>query len=133
MHRTIVIISLLALALSVAFAATITGKVVGPDGKPIAGAHVYVRLLNEDKPLELLTGTAGNYSGETDHALLRDNYANRAYVWAPGYTLAQVSVEASGNVITLEAGVSISGTVTDTAGKALAGVPVRVVCVRDEQ
>ena len=92
-----------------------------------------MKLFNEDKPLELLTDAAGNYSGETDHALRQNNYVNRVCVYAPGYAMAQVRFEASGNVITLDAGVSISGTVTDPAGKALAGVPVRMVSLQDEQ
>ena len=55
-------------------------------------------------------------------------------VYAPGYALAHATLDKSGNVITLKPDATISGTVTDTEGKPLAGVPIRlrmIYCAHD--
>ena len=69
MRQTFIVLLLLVLSLSFVSAATVTGKVVGMDGKPIKGANVLLYLYNEQndrKPLDLLTDAEGGFSADTD-------------------------------------------------------------------
>ena len=134
MYRTLIVLALLALSLEFISAATLTGKVVGTDGTPIRGASVLLQLYDQDKSLELITDAAGNYTGEVDTpSLSTHDPRTMLFAWAPGSVLSSSMLEAKGNVITLNAGVSLSGTVTDAVGQPLAGVPVRLEYLQDEQ
>ena len=111
-----------------------TGKVVGADGKPIKGANVlvYLNQHGERKTLDLLTDAAGGFAVEADLTLLQqDNALGGGVAYAPGYALTTAQLKKSGNVITLNPGTTISGTVVDAEGKPLAGVPVCLRYCRD--
>ena len=127
MRYTLIVFSLLFLSLHCVFAVTVTGKVVGADDKPIAGANVNLYLFEERKSLELRTDAEGGYAFDIDLAGRRANTPLATIVaYAPGYTLADATLTAKGDVVTLSAGTTCSGTVVDTAGKPLAGIPVRL-------
>ena len=130
MRRIIVPISLM---LSFAFAAVaatrVTGKVVGPDGAPIVTANVFVWVFSSKlQRLQLVTDKNGEYAFDAN--LTRQ--ARRAtlasvVVFAPGYALAGTYLaETTGNVVTLEPGSDLHGTVVDAAGKPQTGIPVRL-------
>lgn len=135
MCRTFVVISLLVLTFGLVSAATVTGKVIDADGKPIKGANVLLYLFQPGKriALELSTDAGGGYAAEVDPALLQqqNTVIGMIFAYAPGYTLAQARLKKSGNVITLNPGTSISGAVVDEAGKPLAGAPVCLAYCRD--
>lgn len=128
------LLSLLFLSFGVATAVAITGKVVGPDGKSINGAKLFLVQSDRIKTQELLTDAAGNFSAEVD---LTHRLPNRPLAWivayASGCVPAETTLEENGNVITLDAGTTISGTVVDPDGKPLAGVPVRLLSLHDEK
>ncbi len=122
MRHTLIILSLLALSLSMVSAATVTGKVVDVDGKPINGANIYLYLFAEQKPLELTSDAEGAFSVEIDLAGRGRNTSLGSIVaYAPGYALSSAMLQVNGNVITLSAGATLSGTVVDANGKPLAG------------
>ena len=134
MRRIIVLLSLLVLSLGVATAATVTGKVVGPDGQPISGADIFVSLFltGERQTLNLVTDAVGGYAFDVDLTLQaqRSSLASLT-VYAPGYALADANLmEAAGNVVTLTPATDLRGTVVDAAGKPLAGIPVRLQYVQ---
>ena len=108
--------------------AAVTGKVVDAQGKPVNGAHVYVETFcPEQKYTELITDAAGHYAGEVDLSYRWEpDSPLQILAWAPGYALTSDILDTRGNIITLNTGASLSGTVTDRAGKPLAGVPVRL-------
>ena len=94
-------------------------------------------LLNNERKHtapELISDAAGNYAGEVD---LSDRTTPdspvRIFAWAPGYALTGDILDTSGNIITLNTSASLSGTVVDQAGTPLAGVPVRLERLMDEQ
>ena len=145
MSRPLAVLALLTLSLGFAAAATVTGTVVGTEGKPATGAVVYLRLYDARQYLELRCDAAGHFTVEAD---LQGKPANEliAYVlaYAPGYTITDAQLKANGRVvhenqdlvpkddsmITLDAGGTISGTVVNTDGTPLAGVPVRLTYSR---
>ncbi len=125
MRHTFIVLLLLVFSLSMVSAATVTGKVVGPDGKPIKGANLLLYLYGGRNPQELLSDAGGNFSAEVD--LSRRGMSNslgQIFAYAPGYALTSAMLVEGGNVITLNAGTTISGTVVNAAGKPLAGIPV---------
>ncbi len=130
MHRQLITLALFVLALSFVSAAAVTGKVVGPDGKPVQGAMVWLYLFDEQKPRDLLCNTAGGFAVDIDLTERQGNavLAN-GIAYAPGYTPASVMLRASGNVITLNTASTLSGSVVNAEGKPLAGIPVRVLSV----
>lgn len=134
MPRLMMLLSLLALALGCAGAATVSGKIVGTDGKPIPGANVSLTfyLAKERKTFVLVSDAEGGYAVEIDLTNRRSNTLQAMIVaYAPGYALAgDMLVKETGNVITLDRGESISGTVVDAKGKPLAGIPVRLYHAR---
>ena len=105
MRQTLSVLFLLALSLSFVSAATVTGKVVGTDGKPIKGASVYLYLYDERKPLDLPTDAEGGFTVDIDLTSKQANaYLASVIAYAPGYTLTSAMLKANGNVITLSAG-----------------------------
>src|SRR5215468_3946564 len=73
-------ISLLALAVSTADAATITGTVKGPDGQPFRGAFVQARNAKTKITVNVLSDNQGRYRVEN---LPAGDY--RLQIRAPGY------------------------------------------------
>jgi protocatechuate 3,4-dioxygenase beta subunit len=107
---------------------TVAGTVVGPDGKPIAGARVAVRQgtrFDRDEATIFAEATAGS-----DGAFRIANAPPapaRLSVRAAGWPPHERSLRAdSGSLrVALERGASVSGTVLDASGRPAAGALVR--------
>ncbi len=123
MCRFFVLLSLLLLSLYSLSAVTVTGKVVDTDGKPLNGVDVLLSFAREQKTLELKTDAAGSFSAEVTY----DPDSAEVSAYAPGFTLTGASCKANGNVLTLERGATVRGTVVDAAGKPVAGVAVSLL------
>ena len=125
MFRTLAVCALFALSLGLVSAATVTGKVIGAWGKPVKGANVYLMLYGEQKAVDLRTDDAGGFAVEVDLILPRQGERlGQLFAYAPGYALTQAELKTDGNVIPLDPGTTLSGTVVDETGKPLAGVAV---------
>ena len=99
MRRTLIELTLLALSLGLVSAATLTGKVVGADGKPVTGANVFVYLTQqgERKTLDLLTDAAGSFTVEADPPAQSQNISLASVcAYAPGYALTNAEAEGEG-------------------------------------
>ncbi|WP_165248722.1 M56 family metallopeptidase [Paludisphaera soli] len=113
--------------------ATVTGRVVGPDGKPAAGAKV---TLGGDRfrsnPPESTTDAEGRFSLKPC-----EPGAGWVFVEAPGFApaMADVLVRAEGETppatLTLEPGSTLRVRVVDREGKPLEGVAIGAESWRD--
>ncbi len=103
----------------------VEGIVIGPDGKPTAGAHVTAMARSQQEQDTLLTTDAQGKFVFSAPGIMPDMqlYANAGRMTTPTGTLAL-----SGKPITLRlvahAQTVVRGTVTDHLGKAIAGVSV---------
>lgn len=101
----------------------VAGKVVGPDGKPVASALVRWGLsMSSDEIPEIRTDERGAFRlpGVTDEA-------NVLSVMAKGLAPAFPQIDAGGDreaAVTLNAGATVRGRVIDDAGLPIAGVRV---------
>jgi len=95
-------------------------RVVGPDGRPIAGAQVLVSSANTCPAPGLptpKTDRSGRYT---------TTFTGRAavYVWSPGFVQAGRLLKKGDNLFKLERAGKVSGTVVDKQGKPVAGASV---------
>jgi len=112
----------------------ITGRVIGPDGQPLAGAEIFARRISErgGSNLSVTSDDDGNFKLT---GLSPGAYRLSAY--APGYINAEFPSEndvhrLGGNVtINLIKGGVITGRVTDEAGEPMVGVKVSPQRLRD--
>ncbi len=125
--RHIIVLSLLAFSLHCLFAATMTGKVVGADGKPVKGTIVCVQLYGENNFVEPPCDADGCYSFDIDLTRRQStDYMANITAYAPGFALTVGQLKTYGNVLSLRVGTTINGTVVTADGKPIAGVPVRL-------
>jgi len=108
---------------------TITGRIVGPDGAPIAGAHVGVRDGYADRGQQWTSVTTAEDGGFTlvfDAGRVMDSYGIAAT--ADGFGLGGADAEPGESVeIALpEEGVPITGMVVDADGAPIGGAEVSV-------
>ncbi len=102
---------------------TRSGKIVGPDGKPVAGVTAY--------GLRVLEGRTPKLAGAAFRAYGLDPAAPRDLLfWHPGRKLAR-AVQLRGDeqepvVVKLEPTGAVQGRIVDAAGRPLAGVEVEV-------
>jgi len=128
MMRAIICL-LLALSLTAAVAdeVTVTGRVVGPDGQPIEGAHVGLRRIapaGEDAWVEATSAADGGFRLQFETERLRPRY--QVVAVADGLAFGAASVEPGGDVeVRLSApGEPITGTVVDANGDPIPGAEV---------
>ncbi|MES2459477.1 MAG: hypothetical protein V4671_02760, partial [Armatimonadota bacterium] len=119
----------------VCHAQTLTGKVVGPDGQPVAGAQVYRLNINTDteeegisssSPRVVKTDAAGVFT-IVNKPSAYSKYGIPTAIHAPGLAVASAQVKPEGeNIFRLEKGQEMRGKVTDAAGKSVEGATVRL-------
>jgi hypothetical protein len=113
------------------------GLVLGPDGRPIPGAKLYMTLAYggawrpDPSPHYATTGPAGRFTFTVPKAKFDDRYTFVAAT-AANYGAGWVEVSADGkrDDLTLrlvEDDVPITGQIVDLEGKPVAGVTLRVV------
>jgi RNA polymerase sigma factor (sigma-70 family) len=121
-------------------AVEVTGRVVGPDDKPVAGATVQVvpwagRGARFDPPAAPVpAGADGKYDVRVPTSRLTDRQSGEevsplVLATAPGHFPGWTTGPANGNIVLAPAGVTITGRVTDLEGKPVAGATVRVAAV----
>jgi RNA polymerase sigma factor (sigma-70 family) len=122
----------------------LSGRVVDPDGNPVAGAKLFVPVLMTDRPLIAYVafrqvGTAGG-DGHFKVALERDVLRSygRVIAYSPGFGVGWESFQPGtrtgqtlGRPIRLPRDVPITGRVVNTEGKPVAGVRVSLFRIWD--
>lgn len=138
MLRLSLTLCLLAYCLTACFAAditparippptTISGKVLGPDSKPVAGAEVLLTMY--DRSFKLTTDLLGVFSAEVKQNLDGRPRLVWVIVRANGLGLggAVLKLDAAENVITLTLARQLTGTVLDATGKPVEGVTLSIL------
>ncbi len=131
MLRLTCVLCLLLGCLTACFAAdapvtTAAGKVLGPDGKPVAGADVLLVSSDQREHQVLHTDANGMFSTQVGAPAEGQNVLARMLVRAKGLGLygGDVLRDTARNVITLPAARELAGTVVDAAGKPVAGLAI---------
>ena len=121
-----------------ACADTVIGKVVGPDGKPVPGATVFVTVFprtvqfGKQETKKLTSDASGTFS--VDVPPIPDSKGENppvalVCVAASGFGLAQATLTLHPNdssTVHLEKGIALQGKVVDMAGKPVSGVEIRL-------
>jgi len=130
--RTICLaVCLLVLVAGFASAALITGKVLAPDAKPIAGATVVIDPdFSMRRDITVRSGESGEFSVEVKSPARWPDVFGRACVYAPGFALDGALLKQGENVFRLERPGIASGTVTDEGGRPVSGAVIRVTSAR---
>lgn len=115
---------------------TIEGRVIDGNGQPLANAQIFARAIST----AAFSGALNTTTDEKGHFLLEGitsgNYALRAY--SAGYVMETVNSDdgiyyraGDKTEITLLRGGVITGTVTNTKGEPVIGMPVAVTYLKD--
>lgn len=135
MRRQVTFVCLIALLLAVAVTAapiTVTGTVLGPDGKPVAGAQVLAMTFAADKgtlPVDVLTDAAGAFTLHSEPVPYGPPNGGLAVLARKDGLAMALGRAKPGVPLILKLGDKPemrSGVVTDAAGKPLAQVPVNL-------
>ena len=113
---------------------SITGRVVGEDGQPLASVSVRISSLNIARPLRRVTATdiKGNFSaGDLPVGAYQISATAPGLVSTPGKPLDAPYHLGENVTITLVKGGVITGKVLDTTGQPVVGAPVSALRVRD--
>ena len=114
--------------------ASVTGTVDAQDGKPVAGATVYVSWARADALLpavQTTTAADGSFAAPSPTGKVT---AGWCVVSAPGLAVGGGRIIVAGpNQFQLSAPGSLSGTVVDAAGKPVSGFHIRVRGVQSQQ
>jgi predicted alpha/beta-hydrolase family hydrolase len=121
----------------------VSGRVVGPDGKPVAGARLYWPHLRREEPRDLedvdfpqrgTTDREGRFRLELPRADVRPDLNVHLVALADGYGVAGAELPKGGApaelTLRLVKDQPIRGRVRNTEGQPLAGVRVTLVGVR---
>jgi protocatechuate 3,4-dioxygenase beta subunit len=122
-------------------AATVSGTVSGPDGRPVAGAkivlHVFSRAYvtgREEEPPVTSSDEKGAWKIDIPETADKDvakapkpeEVWGRALIYAPGFAIHHHLITVAPLVVRLEKGTSASGVVVDAKGQPVAGVAVQL-------
>jgi protocatechuate 3,4-dioxygenase beta subunit len=113
----------LGLCVSIASADLLTGKVVGPDERPIINAEVLVVTYTPERvATSVRTDASGSFSANAKPS----ERVAIAYVCidAPGFAFGGGYLRRNGTVFHLQAPSTLAGSVVDRAGQPVAGAPV---------
>lgn len=111
---------------------TVKGSVLGPDGKPVADARVWVRVFGrkDRSETEVKSDAAGrfslNYVREYADMVADGGVIGLAVIYAPGFALSGGRLKEIDNTFQLERGGQLSGFVRDVKGQPVAGARVRI-------
>lgn len=126
--RTLAVVALLVIIATVGVAepVTITGRVVGPDGQPVAEAAVATRMLGATGTewIETTSGPDGRFTLQFDPERERTIYQVVAVAEGLSYGAARAEPGADVEIALPEIGEPITGTVVDDAGTSIAGAEV---------
>lgn len=128
MRQVLALLTLLILLATLAVAVTISGTVLGPDGKPVAGASVGYYQYENNSLFQGVSNNAGRFSldlgkltSSTTH--LYGTLAAYKAGFAPGCADPQMNEP----VIHLARPVVLRGRVVDTANQPLAGISITLI------
>jgi 5-hydroxyisourate hydrolase-like protein (transthyretin family) len=130
-NRFILVCAVLACCLSTVSAA-VTGTVLGPDGKPVAGAQVvYESFRGKKITAQTVTDQSGVFTLDLNTANSRAGvYLGGVTAFAPGFALGESPLDIKKDlVVTLATASTVHGVVTDVQGAPVAGVTVRLSTV----
>lgn len=121
--RTLVFSLLLACCVA-AFADTITGRVLGPDGQPVATAKVLI--LTRQGPQLVESGADGRFTKEIDLSGVPERYRSNIMLAAykPGFAPAQAEKQGAEFILKLSEAYTATGMLVDDTGAQLADVSV---------
>jgi RNA polymerase sigma factor (sigma-70 family) len=119
----------------------VRGRVLDPDGKPFAGAKLYLNYFSPKEktyPVRAASGADGRFAFAFAKSELERTYSDNPWseviAIAPGYGFDIARVEEAGKeaelTLRLVKDVPISGRVLDSDGKPVAGAKVRIRDVR---
>jgi len=125
MHRITMILIILALAVSIVQAVTVTGTVFLPDGKPAAGVPVVVTDFSHGKEVAqtCTTNGTGVFSMQRTASMYWYGYV---VVMAPGCAIYCGFLKTRANIIQLQHEGTLICHVVDEEGHAVAGAALRV-------
>ena len=128
MRRLFIILGMLSMICTAARAVTISGKVIGPDGKAVAGAEVFIEQHFPGKRLlSLKTNKSGAFSADLE-AIETIGYKpdvyGRAIIIKPGLAIGGGYLHRSNNVFRLGAAGQAWGSVADAQGRPVANARV---------
>ena len=133
MRRILYLVLWLTATVASAGAVPVTAKVVGPDGKPVAGAEVLIddkmSIMGGGKSRTFKTDKAGQFSVNLEPIPQARGILGQAVVIAPGFALGGGILKAGSNTITLEPPRQVAGEVHDEKGQPVAGAVVRLMGV----
>jgi protocatechuate 3,4-dioxygenase beta subunit len=131
-YRVILVCAVLACVLAAAHA-SVSGTVLGPDGKPLAGAQVVFRAYRTGNTTLRVTDQAGVFTLDLDTARTGDGEGlGTICAVAPGFAIGgDILVNKVAFVLKLAPACTLHGGVTDGKGAPVAGASVRVEYVAD--
>lgn len=116
-----------AASITAAHAVPITGKVVGPDDKPVAGAEIVViRAYDTDHPSTATTNEAGTFTVDLEPIGSGTPNFGTATAYAPPLAFGDTLLKPGNNVIKLERAASVQGIAQDKAGQPVADAIVKL-------
>lgn len=117
---------LLAVIANPTIAASVTGTVLGPDDKPVAGAQVTTQIwVGQSHTTELQTDAAGKFTFDATFTKPTQAVA-RVVIVAPGLALGGGIIYGKDKVFHLGRAGAVTGQVVDAKGQPVAGVRVRL-------
>jgi len=117
--RTLFTSLLLLCLLASLHAVTLSGSVLGPDGRSVAGARVSIPRIHS-----LTTDTRGRFTFELPAKDVHEGNQLHVTVYKPGLAVVGARLQEGTNVITLQKGLKLTGRVVNGLGKPVAGTHV---------
>lgn len=126
--RSLVLACCLSLTLAtLAKPVNITGTVLDPDGKPVAGAKVAAHFFQPEREEDTTTGADGRFTFSLELPKQEDRFpVGRIVIYAPGLAVSNGTLTKDGATYSLRPTSQMSGLVIDAQGKPVADAVVRL-------